>query len=170
MSECLKNCASCAAASDCADRAPADSWLEKIDAMVKELHGEGNFCCSQTVLAIGMKRLGLDDPDLLRAMAGYCGGSCAGVCGALAGGEALIGLYVGRGTPEPDRDPRQKQLAAELSAKFRDYWKSTQCDDLVHGDPKLREYTCPSLMAATVEMAWGILHENGFNLDTREAH
>ena len=58
MSECLKNCASCAAASDCADRAPADPWLEKIDAMVKELHGEGNFCCSQTVLAIGMKRLG----------------------------------------------------------------------------------------------------------------
>ena len=99
MSECLKNCASCAAASDCADRAPADPWLEKVDAMVKELHGEGNFCCSQTVLAIGMKRLGLDDPDLLRAMAGYCGGSCAGVCGALAGGEALVSFLDEEGIP-----------------------------------------------------------------------
>ena len=168
MSECPKNCASCASAAGCADKMPADPWLEKIDAMVTELHHDGHFCCSQTVLAIGMKRLGIENPDLLRAMAGYCGGACAGVCGALAGGEALIGLYVGRDTPEPDRDPRQKKLASALTETFRTYWKSTQCDDLVHGDPELRACTCPSLMAGTVEMVWGILHENGFSLDTRE--
>ena len=62
----------------------------------------------------------------------------------------------------------QKQLAAALTETFRAYWKSTQCDDLVHGDPEQRKYTCPSLMAGTVEMVWGILHENGISLDTRE--
>ena len=167
MTECPKNCAECASRCEAAG-GTADPWLEKLDAMVHEMHGEGNFCCSQTVLAIGMKRLGIDNPDLLRAMAGYCGGSCAGVCGALAGGEARIGLYVGRSSPEPARDPRQKELAAALTETFRAYWKSTQCDDLVHGDPEQRKYTCPSLMAGTVEMVWGILHENGISLDTRE--
>ncbi len=166
MTECPKNCPACARG--CPESA-ADPWLERLDATVAGMRREGNFCCSQTVLAIGMKRIGIDDPDLLRAMAGFCGGTCAGVCGALAGGEALIGLYVGRGSPASPRDTRGKQLADALTETFRAYWKSTQCDDLVGGDPKRREYTCPSLIAGTLEMVWGILRENGVDPDVRRA-
>ncbi len=168
MTECSKNCAACSQSCPAENSGATDPWLERLDATVSELHRKGNFCCSQTVLAIGMKRLGINNPDLLRAMAGFCGGACAGVCGALAGGEALIGLYIGRGTPASPRDLRQKPLADALTETFRAYWKSTQCDDLVHGDDKLRRYTCPSLIAGTLEMVWGILRENGIDIDSRE--
>ena len=168
MSECPKNCASCASAAGCADKTPADPWLEKIDAMVTEFHHEGNFCCSQTVLAIGMRRLGVDDPDLLRTMAAFCGGKCGGTCGALVGGAALLGLYLGWGRPEQEREARLREYSAELTKQFHDYWHATDCEGLVHNDPELRAYTCPSLIAGTVEMAWGILHKNGISLDTRE--
>lgn len=147
----------------------ADAWLDKLDAEVAKLRADSDFCCSQTVLAIGMKRLGINDPDLLRAMGGFCGGSCAGVCGALAGGAALLGLYLGQGTPDADRDQRLKKLTMALTETFRAYWKDTQCDGLVHNDPKLRKTLCPTLMSGTVEMVWEILRENGVSLDARGA-
>lgn len=164
MTKCPENCVR-----DCNDCAEGvrDPWLAILDERVKKLHNDQHFCCSQTVLSIGMERLGINDPDLLRAMTGYCGGACGGVCGALAGGCALIGLYLGKGTAEEPRRDIMGECACELTETFRAYWKHVTCEDLVHDDPELRRVTCPSLMAGTVEMVWGILHEKGIDLDKR---
>ncbi len=153
--------------SGCA-KSDADPWLDKLDAMVEELHGQQSFCCSQTVLAIGMKRLGIDNPDLLRAMEGYCGGACAGVCGALEGGAALFGLYLGKGTADEPRSDVIKEYVRALTETFRAYWKDVTCEGLVHDDDDLRASTCPALMAGTLEMVWSILRENGVALDSRK--
>ncbi|RKJ77889.1 MULTISPECIES: C-GCAxxG-C-C family protein [unclassified Pyramidobacter] len=152
----------------CGARAGADRWLENLDALVGELNADQRFCCSQTVLAIGMRRLGIDDPDLLRAMEGFCGGACGGTCGALAGGAALMGLYLGKGTAREPRSETIRQYVRELTETFRAYWKGTTCESIVHGDAELRRRICPNVIAGAVEMVWSILGEHGLDLDRRK--
>ena len=156
---------------DCAQgrAAEKDAWLKNLDEKIEKLHGRQHFCCSQTVLAIGMERLGLEDADLLRAMDGFCGGSCSGVCGALAGGCALLGLYFGKGTADEPRSSVIHDCADELCETFRAYWKSDRCEDLVHGRSELRAKTCPALMEGTLEMVWSILRERRVDPDSRKS-
>lgn len=160
MRECSKECQRGA-------RSGAERWLAELDALVRELHADQHFCCSQTVLAIGMRRLGIDDPDLLRAMEGFCGGACDGACGALAGGAALMGLYLGKGTASEPRSETIRQYVKELTETFRAYWKGTTCESIVHGEAELRKRICPNVIAGAVEMVWSILGEHGLDLDRR---
>mgnify|MGYP005948565091 CR=1 FL=1 len=152
---------------ECQRGAAPDRWLDGLDAMVAEFHAGQRFCCSQTVLAIGMRRLGIDDPDLLRAMEGFCGGACDGACGALAGGAALMGLYLGKGTEREPRSETIRQYVKELTETFRAYWKGTTCESIVHGEAELRKRICPNVIAGAVEMVWSILGEHGLDLDRR---
>lgn len=160
MRDCSKEC-------QCGARSGAERWLAELDALVRELHADQHFCCSQTVLAIGMRRLGIDDPDLLRAMEGFCGGACDGACGALAGGAALMGLYLGKGTEREPRSEAIRQYVKELTETFRAYWKGTTCESIVHGEAELRKRICPNVIAGAVEMVWSILGEHGLDLDRR---
>ncbi len=144
-----------------------DRWLEGLDSDVAKARAAG-FCCSQAVLAVGMKRLGLEDENLLRAASGFCGGGCAGVCGALEGGCALIGLYLGNGRPKEMRSGDLHGCVDELTETFRAYWKEVTCEGLIHDDDALRAARCPAFMAGTVEMVWSILQEKGVKLDARE--
>ena len=115
-----------------------------------------------------MRRLGIDDPDLLRAMEGFCGGACGGACGALAGGAALMGLYLGKGTAREPRSETIKQYVKELTETFRAYWKGTTCESIIHDDAGLRKRICPNVIAGAVEMVWSILGEHGIDLDRRK--
>ncbi len=144
-----------------------DPWLDELDATIADLRAAG-FCCSQSVLAAGMKRLGIEDENLMRALSGSCGGGCGGICGALAGGTALIGLYLGNGKPREPRHGELHDCARELTETFRAYWKEVTCEGLIHDDDALRATRCPMFMAGTLEMVWGILSEHGVKLDARE--
>jgi C_GCAxxG_C_C family probable redox protein len=165
MSECTGNCACCSE-----NGGQADPWLESLDERVRVYHKDQNFCCSQTVLKVGMDRLGMkDSTELMRAMSGFCGGfGCGGTCGALCGGAALLGLYLGKGTAEDPRSAQLRNLTTALVKTFEAYWKSTVCEEIVHDDLELKKATCPSVIAGTLEMVWGILHENGIDLDRRK--
>lgn len=154
----------------CGARAGANRWLAQLDALVADLHAGQRFCCSQTVLAIGMKRLGIDGPDLLRAMEGFCGGACDGTCGALAGGAALMGLYLGKGTAAEPRSETIRQYVKELTETFHAYWKGTTCESIVLDDAELRRRICPNVIAGAAEMVWSILGEHGIDLDARRAN
>ena len=140
--------------------APADAWAASLEGRVAELRAQG-YGCSQVVLAIGMARLGLEDPDLLRAMEGYCGGACGGTCGALCGGAALFGLCLGKGSPEEPRSESMKGFVGELAKCFAGRWGASTCDGVIHSDPDLHRELCPRLMAETVWTVWGILEANG---------
>lgn len=161
MHNCSKECQS--STHDSADR-----WLAELDTMVAEFHAEQHFCCSQTVLAIGMQRLEIDAPDLLRAMEGFCGGACDGTCGALSGGAALIGLYLGKGTAREPRSEVIKQYVKELTETFSAYWRGTTCESITHCDTEWRQKNCPSVIAGAVEMVWSILREHGIDLNRRK--
>ena len=129
------------------------AWLASIGERVAEKRAV-KFGCSQTVMALGMERAGLDDPNLLRAMEGYCAGGCSGVCGALCGGAAFLGLLMGKGTAEEPRSAELKALVKDLTCAFRERWGSTLCEELIQGDMTRHDALCPQFMAWTLRAAW----------------
>ena len=58
-------------------------------------------------MAVGQKKMGINDKRLLRAMTSMGGGVAAsgGICGAVVGGIAFLGSVLGRDTPEIKDDP-----------------------------------------------------------------
>ncbi|MDR1546258.1 MAG: C-GCAxxG-C-C family protein [Deltaproteobacteria bacterium] len=66
---------------------------------VLELAGQG-YTCAQIVVLMGLRVMGRENPDLIRAMSGLAmGAACGSLCGALTGGLCLVGLHTGQGRP-----------------------------------------------------------------------
>ena len=52
-----------------------------------------NYCCSQIVMAIGLEKLGIENPQLIEAMAGLCEGvKCGSICGTASAAVCLMYL------------------------------------------------------------------------------
>lgn len=94
--------------------------MNDTDIMVLELGGQG-YSCAQMVLAGGLRLMGRENPDLLRAMAGLAqGGGCSGeLCGALAGGLCLIALHTAKGADGEQALPESVPLMDALVDWFR---------------------------------------------------
>ena len=65
------------------------------------------FHCSQAVAAAGQEMMGIDAPDVIRAMGAFGGGiaSQGGVCGCLTGGIAVISQLHSRANTEEKESP-----------------------------------------------------------------
>ncbi|MDR0621942.1 MAG: C-GCAxxG-C-C family protein [Deltaproteobacteria bacterium] len=64
---------------------------------VLELAGCG-YTCAQIVVLMGLRIMGRENPDLVRAMASLAMGASHGsLCGALTGGLCLMGVHLGKG-------------------------------------------------------------------------
>jgi C_GCAxxG_C_C family probable redox protein len=85
---------------------------------------------------VGQKRLGINDQNLIRAMAPMGGGiaSSGGPCGALTGAIALIGSVMGRGSPENSDDRKMWKASYEFYKRFETEvvgsWGSVNCRDI----------------------------------------
>ncbi|MDR0882277.1 MAG: C-GCAxxG-C-C family protein [Candidatus Adiutrix sp.] len=74
--------------------------IDDTQMMVMELAGQG-YSCAQIVMLGGLRLMGRENPDLVRAMAGLANGaSCGEICGALTGGLCLIGVHTAKGLDE----------------------------------------------------------------------
>jgi len=65
-----------------------DEMREKaIDLFEKRLH------CSQVLAMVGLEKLGLDDPSVIKALGAFGGGigGTGNICGALVGAASVIG-------------------------------------------------------------------------------
>ncbi|MDR2302109.1 MAG: C-GCAxxG-C-C family protein [Deltaproteobacteria bacterium] len=64
---------------------------------VLTLAGSG-YTCAQIVMIMGLRVMGRENPDLVRAMSSLAMGASHGsLCGALTGGLCLMGLHLGKG-------------------------------------------------------------------------
>jgi hypothetical protein len=64
---------------------------------VLELAGQG-YTCAQIVVIMGLRIMGRENPDLVRALSGLAMGAASGsLCGALTGGLCLLGIHTGKG-------------------------------------------------------------------------
>lgn len=87
------------------------------------------YCCSQILLILGLEAQGKENPDLVRAMQGLCGGlgRTGKTCGALTGGVCLLGLYAGRGTVAEKPDGQLNSMVNDLVTWFEEEYNSTDC-------------------------------------------
>jgi C_GCAxxG_C_C family probable redox protein len=71
-------------------------------------------------MAVGQKKLGMEDARLVRAMTPMAGGMAAsgGPCGALIGGQAFLGTVLGRDDPEAKDDPVMWKACFEFYKRF----------------------------------------------------
>ncbi len=112
------------------------------------------FCCSQIILILGLDEQGKENPDLIRAMHGLCGGigRSGKTCGALTGGVCLIGLTFGKGTAIEAGHVRINLMINELMEWFENTHGSIDCDGIL--DQSLdsgNEYPvqCGNIVSAT---------------------
>ncbi len=110
------------------------------DLMLKGFH------CGQAVLCVGLKKLGIEDKNLVKSQASMGGGiaSTGGPCGAFTGGVVCIGRVFGRITPEDPDDRRMWKASYEFYKRFqqeigKEAGGSVHCGDLARVDWKNRE-------------------------------
>lgn len=87
------------------------------------------YCCSQILLILGLEAQGKENPDLVRAMQGLCGGlgRTGKTCGALTGGVCLLGLYAGRGSTAEKPGGQLNSMVNDLVTWFEEEYGSTDC-------------------------------------------
>lgn len=147
--------------------------MDDTQLMVLELGSKG-YSCAQMVLAGGLRLMGRDNPDLLRAMGGLAQGvGCSGeICGALSGGVCLIALHTEKGRDAEDALPQGPGIMNELVEWFREEagaGGAVTCDALLGntsratGERGMDAGRCGELVARTWNKAVSLLVENGID-------
>lgn len=94
------------------------------------------YCCSQILILMELEEKGIENTDLVKAMAGLCigtGGS-GRTCGIITGGACLIGFYAGKGSPEDHNDSNLSKMILEYMEWFEEENGSMDCGDIVGVD------------------------------------
>ncbi|MDR1044184.1 MAG: C-GCAxxG-C-C family protein [Candidatus Adiutrix sp.] len=95
--------------------------------MVMELAGQG-YSCAQIVVIGGLRLMGRENPDLVRAMGALASGaSCGDICGALTGGLCLIALHTAKGLD----DERPVLGAGMMSGALIKWFRQDELQDRV---------------------------------------
>jgi len=91
------------------------------------------FCCSQIMLILALDEQGKENPDLIKAMQGLCGGigRSGKTCGALTGGACIIGLNVGKGTPIEFSHAKINVMINDLMEWFDEVHGSIDCEGIL---------------------------------------
>ena len=64
--------------------------------------------CSQVIAMVGLEKLGVEDPSVIKAMGAFGGGigGTGNICGALVGAASVIGSLYSRGSLDEKENPR----------------------------------------------------------------
>ena len=93
--------------------------IDDTQMMVMELAGQG-YSCAQIVILGGLRLMGRENPDLVRAMAALANGaSCGDICGALTGGMCLIALHTAKGLDDERPIPGARMMTNALLKWFK---------------------------------------------------
>jgi C_GCAxxG_C_C family probable redox protein len=110
---------------------------ELFDRML-EMSRKGYFC-SQILLKLALEDEEKENPDLIRAMGGLCGGMgfSGGLCGALTGGACLLGYYLCKGEDDEMEDEHANEKITKLVRWFEEQigseYGGTDCAVILDG-------------------------------------
>lgn len=141
-----------------------DEMREKaIELFKQRLH------CSQVLAMVGLEKLGVDDPSVIRALGSFGGGigGTGHICGALVGATSVIGTLYSRSSLEEKENPRMwaatkavMKSFEELSAEYGgidcgqiarvDWMDRDQVKDF-YGNPESRRQHCIHVVGETAK-------------------
>ena len=127
---------------------------------IMELSREGLYC-AQIMVQLALDAEGKENPELIEAVRGLCGGFAwsGGPCGALSGGACLLSL-LGRGLDISERE----ELVAEFHRWFAGrtaQFGGEDCDDITGGDRGNMFSVCPGVIIDSYEKCVELLSERG---------
>ncbi len=132
------------------------------DMRAMELALQG-FGCSQVLVLLALEKQGKSVPELVRAVSGLHGGLgfTGKTCGALAAGCCVLGLHLGRGTPEESEDPGLNAAIRCLVEWFEEdvgkRYGGIDCATILAGDPRNRLSRCPGIVGSIHEKVQELL-------------
>ncbi|MCL2459050.1 MAG: C-GCAxxG-C-C family protein [Desulfobulbus sp.] len=76
--------------------------------------------CSQVLAKVGLKKLGIDEPSVIKALGSFGGGigGTGHICGALVGATSVIGTLYSRASLEEKENPRMWAATKKVMAQF----------------------------------------------------
>ena len=95
--------------------------------------------CSQAVAMVGLEKLGLNEPDTIKALGAFGGGigGCGKTCGALVGAAAIIGALYSRSSLEEKENPRMWAATRKMVERFEELCKQYEgisCQEIAQVD------------------------------------
>lgn len=136
--------------------------METIQELSLKYQQAGNNC-AETVLKVCNEYFDLHIPEEAIRMVSVMGGGVAGsgcICGALNSACHVLGLLVGRTTPEEKTKPEMNSPVREFYQLWIDRFHASCCRVLkspANGGP----VPCPELMTVTSEMLVAFIEEKG---------
>ncbi|MGQ9859483.1 MAG: C-GCAxxG-C-C family (seleno)protein [Thermodesulfobacteriota bacterium] len=139
---------------------------EQLAREVKESSQKGNLC-SQIVMEVGLRHLGMEKPEVVKAMGGLVGaqGLMGATCGCLTAAACLI-ASAATGKLEQGRmymliQELEERFQQELVAKY----PGNHCDDILEAYPgKIPTEICPPIIAGSIRIALELLEAEGLEV------
>lgn len=78
--------------------------------------------CSQVIAMVGLQKLGIEDPSVIKAMGAFGGGigGTGNICGALVGATSVIGYLYSRGSLDEKENPRMWAATKAVMKNFEE--------------------------------------------------
>jgi len=128
----------------------------------KEIYrlGMQGYCCSQILVKMGLDAKGSENPELLDAMGGLCGGLYSGLCcGTLTGAACLLSLYDSKNASRMIR-----ALVEWFQRTYTEAYGGISCEEIIESNSMNRVERCPRIMEATFEKCRELLAEIGYEV------
>ena len=140
--------------------------------------------CSQALVSVGLEKMGMANPDIIRAVGAYGGGiaSSGRTCGILLGAIAAVSARYGKSRPDEKDDVKMWLLSFKLSkafAQMSEPYGGTDCADIArvqwrdkqevktfYGRPDSRRSICTELTGKLAQYLGELLEEVG--ADTKD--
>ena len=133
--------------------------------------------CSQVLAMVGLEKLGLDDPSVIKALGAFGGGigGTGHICGALVGAASVIGTLYSRSSLEEKENPRMWSATKTVMQHFEeltaphggidcqqiarvDWMDRDQVKDF-YGNPESRRQHCISVVSETAKALGELLEK-----------
>ena len=115
-------------------------------------------CCASALVCMALERRGEDNPQLVQAMRGLCGGVQAGLlCGALTGAACMLNVA----DPERANMEMVPDLVRWFRAEMGMAYGGSDCAVIAGPDAFTRAARCPAVVEATYCQAKEILKSFG---------
>ncbi len=95
---------------------PEEMREKAIDLFQQRLH------CSQVLAMVGLEKLGIEDPSVIKALGAFGGGigGTGNICGALVGAASVIGTLYSRSSLEEKENPRMWAATKAVMKNFEE--------------------------------------------------
>jgi len=150
---------------------PEEMREKAIDLFKQRLH------CSQVLAMVGLEKLGVEDPSVIRALGAFGGGigGTGNICGALVGAASVIGCLYSRSSLEEKENPRMWSATKAVMKNFEtlaaphggincsqiarvDWMDRDQVKDF-YGNPDSRRKHCINIVGDTAKALGELLEQ-----------